>query len=158
MLQGLIDGRVEPELFTTKLQKELNSSPQVDKHLTSNLEVRAFEQKKCLFAFQLFQNIQTSLLTALPGTLPEEVSSVSTAVFGHEGAHHRRCQPSKCFTGIVKSQSSYLNANLILNLRNVQQYVLKVGKLPPAMSVAGISAPSASLPIQVIRLFSKINL
>ena len=26
--QGLIDGRVEPEVFTTKLQKELNSSPQ----------------------------------------------------------------------------------------------------------------------------------
>ena len=120
MFQGLIDGRVEPELFTTKLQKELNSSPQVDKHLTSNLEVKAFEQKKCLFAFQLFQNIQTSLLTALPGTLPEEVSSVSTAVFGHEGADHRRCQPSQCFTGIVKSQSSYLNVNFILNLRKVQ--------------------------------------
>ena len=29
LIQGLIDGRVEPELFTTKLQKELNSSPQV---------------------------------------------------------------------------------------------------------------------------------
>ena len=29
-VKGLIDGRVEPELFTTKLQKELNSSPQVD--------------------------------------------------------------------------------------------------------------------------------
>ena len=29
LVQGLIDGRVEPELFTTKLQKELNSSPQV---------------------------------------------------------------------------------------------------------------------------------
>merc|ERR1719357_1221009 len=28
LIQGLIDGRVEPELFTTKLQKELNSSPQ----------------------------------------------------------------------------------------------------------------------------------
>ena len=28
LLQGLIDGRVEPEIFTTKLQKELNSSPQ----------------------------------------------------------------------------------------------------------------------------------
>ena len=28
LVQGLIDGRVEPELFTTKLQKELNSSPQ----------------------------------------------------------------------------------------------------------------------------------
>lgn len=27
-VQGLIDGRVEPEIFTTKLQKELNSSPQ----------------------------------------------------------------------------------------------------------------------------------
>ena len=26
--KGLIDGRVEPEVFTTKLQKELNSSPQ----------------------------------------------------------------------------------------------------------------------------------
>ena len=31
----------------------------------------------------------------------------------------------------------------------------KVGKLPPAMSVAGISAPSASLPIQVVRWFGK---
>merc|ERR1719483_1636600 len=28
LIQGLIDGRVEPEVFTTKLQKELNSSPQ----------------------------------------------------------------------------------------------------------------------------------
>ena len=28
LFQGLIDGRVEPEIFTTKLQKELNSSPQ----------------------------------------------------------------------------------------------------------------------------------
>ena len=28
LIQGLIDGRVEPEIFTTKLQKELNSSPQ----------------------------------------------------------------------------------------------------------------------------------
>merc|ERR1719500_2120598 len=28
LIQGLIDGRVEPEHFTTKLQKELNSSPQ----------------------------------------------------------------------------------------------------------------------------------
>ena len=26
--QGLIESRVEPELFTTRLQKELNSSPQ----------------------------------------------------------------------------------------------------------------------------------
>ena len=32
-IQGLIDGRVEPELFTTKLQKELNSSPQVKARL-----------------------------------------------------------------------------------------------------------------------------
>ena len=29
LIQGLVDGLVEPELFTTKLQKELNSSPQV---------------------------------------------------------------------------------------------------------------------------------
>jgi transcription initiation factor TFIID subunit 4 len=28
LIQGLIDGHVEPEVFTTKLQKELNSSPQ----------------------------------------------------------------------------------------------------------------------------------
>jgi len=28
LIQGLIDGRVEPEVFTTKLQEELNSSPQ----------------------------------------------------------------------------------------------------------------------------------
>lgn len=28
LIQGLIDGRVEPEVFTTNLQKELNSSPQ----------------------------------------------------------------------------------------------------------------------------------
>jgi len=28
LIQGLVDGRVEPEVFTTKLQKELNSSPQ----------------------------------------------------------------------------------------------------------------------------------
>ena len=28
LVQGLVDGRVEPEVFTTKLQKELNSSPQ----------------------------------------------------------------------------------------------------------------------------------
>ena len=28
LIQGLIDGKVEPELFTTKLQKELSSSPQ----------------------------------------------------------------------------------------------------------------------------------
>jgi transcription initiation factor TFIID subunit 4 len=28
LLKGLIDGRVEPEHFTTRLQKELNSSPQ----------------------------------------------------------------------------------------------------------------------------------
>merc|ERR1719397_254573 len=28
LIKGLIDGHVEPELFTTKLQKELNSSPQ----------------------------------------------------------------------------------------------------------------------------------
>ena len=27
-VQGLIDGRVEPEVFTTRLQRELNSSPQ----------------------------------------------------------------------------------------------------------------------------------
>ena len=27
-MQGLIDGRVEPEVFTTRLQRELNSSPQ----------------------------------------------------------------------------------------------------------------------------------
>ena len=28
LIQGLIESRIEPELFTTKLQKELNSSPQ----------------------------------------------------------------------------------------------------------------------------------
>jgi len=28
LIQGLIDGKVEPEIFTTRLQKELNSSPQ----------------------------------------------------------------------------------------------------------------------------------
>jgi len=28
LIQGLIDGRVEPEVFTTRLQRELNSSPQ----------------------------------------------------------------------------------------------------------------------------------
>ena len=28
LIQGLIDGKVEPELFTTKLQRELSSSPQ----------------------------------------------------------------------------------------------------------------------------------
>merc|ERR1719412_2750094 len=28
LIQGLIDGQVEPEIFTTRLQKELNSSPQ----------------------------------------------------------------------------------------------------------------------------------
>ena len=28
LIQGLIDSRIEPEVFTTKLQKELNSSPQ----------------------------------------------------------------------------------------------------------------------------------
>ena len=28
LIQGLIEGRVEPEVFTTKLQRELNSSPQ----------------------------------------------------------------------------------------------------------------------------------
>ena len=29
LIQGLIDGRVEPELFTTKILKELNASPQL---------------------------------------------------------------------------------------------------------------------------------
>ena len=28
LIQGLIDGAVDPEVFTTKLQRELNSSPQ----------------------------------------------------------------------------------------------------------------------------------
>ena len=28
LIQGLIESRIEPEIFTTKLQKELNSSPQ----------------------------------------------------------------------------------------------------------------------------------
>ena len=28
LFQGLIDGRVEPEMFTSRLQGELNSSPQ----------------------------------------------------------------------------------------------------------------------------------
>merc|ERR1719367_1656364 len=28
LIQGLIESRIEPEVFTTKLQKELNSSPQ----------------------------------------------------------------------------------------------------------------------------------
>ena len=32
--------------------------------------------------------------------------------------------------------------------------IFQVGKLPPAMSVAGISAPSASLPVQVPRMSS----
>ena len=39
--------------------------------------------------------------------------------------------------------------------------IFQVGKLPPAMSVAGISAPSASLPVQVPRnslLFSIFSL
>ena len=46
-------------------------------------------------------NIQIFFFAALPGALPEEVSSISAAVSGHERAHHRRSQPSKCFTGIV---------------------------------------------------------
>ena len=71
-IQGLIDGRVEPELFTTKLQKELNSSPQVDTH----------KKKIMLWKYQAF------LLTALPGALPEEVSSISATVSRNEGTHH----------------------------------------------------------------------
>jgi len=86
LIQGLIDGRVEPELFTTKLQKELNSSPQ-----------------PCLVPF-------------LKKSLPYLQQSLAMRELTIEG----------------------------VNPPNASQ----VGKLPPAMSVAGISAPSASLPIQ----------
>jgi len=86
LIQGLIDGRVEPELFTTKLQKELNSSPQ-----------------PCLVPF-------------LKKSLPYLQQSLAMRELTIEG----------------------------VNPPNASQ----VGKLPPAMSVAGISAPSSSLPIQ----------
>merc|ERR1719376_1596454 len=86
LIQGLIDGRVEPEVFTTKLQKELNSSPQ-----------------PCLVPF-------------LKKSLPYLQQSLAMRELTIEG----------------------------VNPPNASQ----VGKLPPAMSVAGISAPSASLPIQ----------
>merc|ERR1719430_545820 len=86
LIQGLIDGRVEPELFTTKLQKELNSSPQ-----------------PCLVPF-------------LKKSLPYLQQSLAMRELTIEGVN----PPSSA----------------------------QVGKLPPAMSVAGISAPSASLPVQ----------
>merc|ERR1719318_1151610 len=86
LIQGLIDGRVEPEVFTTKLQKELNSSPQ-----------------PCLVPF-------------LKKSLPYLQQSLAMRELTIEGVN----PPSSA----------------------------QVGKLPPAMSVAGISAPSASLPVQ----------
>jgi transcription initiation factor TFIID subunit 4 len=44
LIQGLVDAKVEPEEFTTKLQRELNSSPQPC--LIPFLKVA---QRKCLF-------------------------------------------------------------------------------------------------------------
>ena len=65
-VQGLIDGRVEPEVFTTRLQRELNSSPQ-----------------PCLVPFlkKSLPYLQHSLATrelTIEGVIPPSMDQVST--------------------------------------------------------------------------------
>ena len=67
LIQGLIDGKIEPEAFTTRLQRELNSSPQ-----------------PCLVPFlkkslpHLRQSLRTGELT-IPGIRPPPPDMTLTA-------------------------------------------------------------------------------
>jgi len=71
LIQGLIESRIEPEIFTTKLQKELNSSPQ-----------------PCLVPFlkKSLPYLQHSLATrelTIEGVIPPSLAQVGKLPSGH---------------------------------------------------------------------------
>ena len=74
--QGLIDGRVEPEVFTTRLQRELNSSPQPC--LVPFL-------KKSLPYLQVIGMNHLIMVTHLHYLIP----FISPALSGYSGTDHR---------------------------------------------------------------------
>ncbi|XP_072013578.1 transcription initiation factor TFIID subunit 4-like [Amphiura filiformis] len=93
LVQNLIDGRIEPEGFTQKLQKELHSSPQP--YLVPFL-------KKSLPLLR--QTLQRSGATTLQGINPQSLQSAGTA------ATPTSVKPSKAATVTVGSSSKHIIA------------------------------------------------
>ena len=99
LIQGLIDGKVEPELFTTKLQKELSSSPQpcLVPFLKKSLP---YLQQSLASGELTIEGVRAPPSTMVPN-LPQQPQPPGSA---HPGARPALLQPQIVRTGVNTSR------------------------------------------------------
>jgi len=99
LIQGLIDGKVEPELFTTKLQKELSSSPQpcLVPFLKKSLP---YLQQSLASGELTIEGVRAPPPTMVPN-LPQQPQPPGSA---HPGARPALLQPQIVRTGVNTSR------------------------------------------------------
>ena len=100
LIQGLIDGKVEPELFTTKLQKELSSSPQpcLVPFLKKSLP---YLQQSLASGELTIEGVRAPPPTMVPN-LPQQPQPPGSAA--HPGARPALLQPQIVRTGVNTSR------------------------------------------------------
>merc|ERR1719317_656755 len=119
LIQGLIDGRVEPEVFTTKLQKELNSSPQ-----------------PCLVPFlkKSLPYLQHSLATrelTIEGVNPPSIHQIGKLPPAMTvSAPAGQSRPPSSLTPMSAPPHSVMGGQVRTNLQNQPQ--ARIGSLPQA--------------------------
>jgi len=150
LIQGLIDGRVEPEVFTTRLQRELNSSPQpcLVPFLKKSLP---YLQHSLATRELTIEGVNAPSLSQVGKLPPAAVTTASlpttpTATAVRPAAGNTFVRPAP-----VAAQPRPTFIRPALPTRPVQISTGTRSLMPPPASVMKLAAPVPAVPAAVVR-------